>query len=202
MLVKMKPWIVRVALAGAVAAGGTAAALAAAPDAAEHTEIAALQSAAIAPAAAIKAAESHAHGRALGFGYERNATTNAYEVTVSTSSGLRLVQVNPANGAVIGSRAEADNAMAADGLPATALRQAAAAPGSLAAAVTAAERATGGRALEANYALHHGHLSVDVDVPAKGRIASFSVDPASGHVSRIAAAENEAQERPEPGGAD
>lgn len=194
MRANMKLWTTRAVLAGGMVIGGAAVALAAAPNAAEQAEIAAVQTASVTPTAAIKAAEAHAGGRALGFGYERSATTNAYEVTVATSSGLKLVQVDPANGTVLGSRAQPTNAMAADGLPAGALQQAAAAPTPLASAVSAAEQSAGGRALEANYVLRHGQMSVDVDVAKGGAIQSVSVDPANGHVSQAASAENEAQE--------
>lgn len=193
MRVNMKCWATRVALAGGMVLGGTAVALAA-PNASEKAEISAVQTASVTPTAAIKAAEAHAGGQALGFGYERDATSNSYEVTVATPSGLKLVQVDPANGNVLGTKAQAANVMAGDGLPASALQQAAAAPASLASAVSAAEQAAGGRALEANYALHNGHMSVDVDVAKGGAIRSVFVDPANGHVSQTASAENEAQE--------
>ena len=66
------------------------------PDAAEQVEITAEQSAATRPPRSARQ-RTHAGGRALSFGYEKNASTNGYEVTVSASSGLSLVQVDPAD---------------------------------------------------------------------------------------------------------
>ena len=69
---------------------------AAGPNAAEQAEITAEQSAATRPPRSARQ-RTHAGGRALSFGYEKNASTNGYEVTVSASSGLSLVQVDPAD---------------------------------------------------------------------------------------------------------
>ncbi|WP_165839080.1 MULTISPECIES: PepSY domain-containing protein [Roseicella] len=198
MMAKTKSWMVHAALASAMVVGG-AAALAAPPNATERQEITALQSASISPTAAVEAAESHTNGRALVFGFEVNRNTNAYEVTVQTPTGLRLVQVNPSTGAVAGSKVVNASALAEDGLPASALRHASAAPGSLAAAVAAAEQAAGGRALEANYSLRNGQWVVAVDVPMDGKIHSFRVNPADGTVRQAARTEQEKPEGHEPG---
>lgn len=174
-------------LAGVLGVGATGAALAATGS--EQAEIAGVQAAQVAPVAAIKAAEAKTGGRAVDFGLEKNATTNAYEVTIATGTGLSKVQVDPVSGAVTGSTAQPADALAGDGLPANRVGQAAAAPVSLDQAVATAEQAGGGRALEANYVVRQGHTLVDVDVVKSGATRAYTVDAANGHVVPAQAAE-------------
>lgn len=147
----------------------------------EQAEIAGVQAARVAPVAAIKAAEAKTGGRAVDFGFEKNATTNAYEVTIATGSGLGKVQVDPSNGAVTGTTGQPSNALAGDGLPPDRIGQATVAPVSLDAAVAAAEQASNGRALEANYVVRQGHVLVDVDIAKNGATRPYTVDATSGH---------------------
>lgn len=167
-------------LAGALGVGATGTALAATGS--EQAEIAGVEAAQVPPVAAIKAAEAKTGGRAVDFGLEKNATTNAYEVTIATASGLNKVQVDPASGAVTGGTAEPADALAGDGLPANLVGQAAAASVSLGQAVATAEQAGGGRALEANYVVRQGHTFVDADVVRNGATHAYTVDAANGYV--------------------
>lgn len=194
MAVQTLSWMKPTLLAGALALGGTGAALAAAPGPTEQAEIVALHAASTTPTAAIRAAEAHTGGKALGFGYEKDAAANAYEVTVGSPSGLRMVRIDPVQGTVVNVENQPANALAADGLPQAALRSAETAPTSLAAAVAAAEQAGHGRALEANYVASQGTMRIDVDIAQSGKIVSYRVDPASGQATLASAGENEAQE--------
>ena len=90
-----------------------AGAWAAGPNTAEQAEITAVQSASARPLRSARR-RTHAGGRALSFGYEKNASTNGYEVTVSASSGLSLVQVDPTD-RCSGRRRSPRNAIAKDG---------------------------------------------------------------------------------------
>lgn len=197
-MTSFRNWTAPVLLAGLVAAG-LAGAAQAATDRSEQAEASGVTQAEVSPVAAIRTAERKAGGRALGFGYESDAGTNAYEVTVASPHGLRMVQVDPASGRVLSDRSESKRALAEDGLPASALGAAEGARTPLADAVSAAEKAAGARSLEAGYAVHHGQLGIDVDIAAKGRIASWSVDPATGKASMAQASETEGQEGAENG---
>lgn len=185
------PWMKPALLAGALSLGATGAAFAAANNP-EQGEMAGVQSAQVAPVNAIKAAEAKSGARAVDFGYEKNATTNAYEVTVATGSGLSMMQVDPTTGAISGATAHPANALAGDGLPANDVAKAAAAPIRLDAAVAAAENAGGGRALEANYTVRQGQLSVDVDVLKNGATRAYTVNATTGQVTQAAPAEKSA----------
>ena len=187
-------WMKAAVAAGLVLAGVAGAGVAAHADQNEQAEVAGVRQAAVKPVEAIRTAEQKAGGQALGFGYESDAHTNAYEVTVATKQGLRLVQVDPKSGTVLRVEKQGRNALAGDGLPARDLDKARQAQTALADAVASAEQAGGGRALEAGYAMMHGHLGIDVDVTKQGRIASYSVDPASGKVQRLSRSETEATE--------
>ena len=84
--------------------GGAAAAPAAPPNATERQEITALQSASISPTAAIKAAESHTHGRALVFGYEVQREHEWLRSDGADPDQAAAVQVNPSTGVVAASK--------------------------------------------------------------------------------------------------
>jgi len=192
MLRSTNTWTAVVMLSAGNLFGGPIAAQAAASGS-EHAEIAAVRAASVAPEHAIKVAESATGGHALGFGYERDSSTNAYEVTVSTSSGLQLIRINPQSGAVEAKIPQSSDAMAGDGLPANALDRAANAPEPLTGAVAAAEQMAGGRALEANYVRRPGGMSIDVDVAREGVVTSLRVNPATGRVTPIGAESRQVQ---------
>jgi hypothetical protein len=107
-------WMTSAIFAGVLGFGATGAALAAAGRS-EQAEIAGVQAAQVAPVAAIKAAEAKTAGRAVDFGFEKNATTNAYQVTIATGSGLSNAQVDPSSGAVTGTTAQPADVLAGDG---------------------------------------------------------------------------------------
>ncbi len=169
------------AVLGAVLALGAMPAFAATGG--EQAEMAGVTAARVAPTAAIQAAEAKVGGHAVDVGYEFNTKINAYEVTVATGAGLRQVIVDPATGAAGAVTNLPANALAGDGLPANAVRQAAGAPVSLANGVARAEQQGGGRALEANYVLKGGHVMIDVDVIGNGGTHSYLVDATNGQVS-------------------
>ncbi len=179
--------------------GGTGLAIAGTVDKSEQAEIGGVRIAGVAPANAIRTAQQNAGGRALSFGYEVDGTTNAYEITVSTDKGLQMVQVDPQSGKVLSTRPQDKGALQADGLPASEVDRAGAAKTDLATAVESVEQMTGGRALEAGYAVAQGKLGVDVDIAREGRIASFIVDASDGKVTRLASAEDESAEAAEDG---
>ncbi len=160
----------------------------AAPTTNEQAETAAVQAAHVAPEAAIRAAEAKAGGRAISFGLEHTATLNAYEVLVASSAGaLSKVDVNPTTGAATMAGPAGPNAVAADGLPASAIGQAAGAQTPLADAVQSAEAAGQGRALEGGYTLDQGRLAVSVDVVgANGGSRTFGIDAQSGKPIQLA----------------
>ncbi len=165
----------------------------AAASANEQAETAGVQVARVAPEAAIRAAEAKAGGRAVSFGLEHTATINAYEVLVANSAGaLNRVDVNPTTGAATMAGPASPDAVAADGLPASAIGQAAGAQTPLADAVQSAEAAGQGRALEGGYTLDQGRLAVSVDVVgANGGSRTFGIDAQSGKPIQLAQLETQ-----------
>ncbi len=176
-------------LTGAVLAAAMAGVAIAAPAPRyEGAEIAGVQSATITPEAAIQTAEAQGHGRAVSFGLEKTATVDAYEVTIAAAGGtLRVVQVDPHTGVVLGTAAAAADALAADGLPAGAVGSASQSPVALAQAVRTVEQAAHAPALEAGYVLRGGRSLIEVDVVQGSATRTVTVDARDGRTVQAAA---------------
>lgn len=180
------------ALVASVGLGGAGAAFASATTD-ESAEIASVLQAKTGPAAAVRAAEASAGGRAVSMGLEQQGNAAAfYEVLVASHGGLQEIRLDPASGAVQGTTPA--NAHALETLQPSQLGQATAAPVTLADAIGAAEHAAGGRALEAGYTIRQGHPVVDVEVATKEGLRQVSVDGANKGQVTVATASGETGE--------
>ena len=149
---------------------------------ANRAEIGAVLSAKMGPVEAIRAAEAKTGGRAVEFSLENRDTSFVYEVHVMTGAGLEKIAVDPATGAA----ASVPERMDADG------SQAKPSPTTLAAAVTAAERQSGGRALEAFASVTNGQpVFVVTTAKTPDSVTNVTVAGADGRVLGMAKAGGE-----------
>jgi uncharacterized membrane protein YkoI len=169
------------ALVAAVAFGGTSAALAASGEHESAKEISAVMNAKVSPSEAIETAEQHTKGHAVALevGHEKGAMR--YEVKAVANDKLVRVWVDPTTGKVIETKeiapiGELTKAHRTD------FRELAGAKTTLVSAIATAERDTGGKAIEADYRIHGGKLTYEVDVNKDGKMQKVYVDTATGEV--------------------
>ncbi|NII11102.1 PepSY domain-containing protein [Oleiagrimonas sp. C23AA] len=151
----------------------------------DSAEAAATVKAHIAPVTAIRTVQEKTHGRAFGMGMEVASSGSWYEVQVDVKGKPMLARINPATGAWLGmSKASGEDAEGMGIL--------AGAKVNLIEAVTSAERAGHGRALEAGPSGHGEQAHYDVDIAQRGgAITHYSVDANTGAVSADASDESD-----------
>lgn len=192
MTTKFKAGLLAAAMVGAVGLGGAGAAFAS-PASDESAEVAAVMAAKTSPVDAVRAAEASAGGRAVSMGLEaQGSAASYYEVLVSSPNGLQEVRLDPATGAVQGATKAGTKAL--EDLKAGQVDQATSAPVTLGQAITAAEQAAGGRALEAGYTIRDGQPVCTVEVITKDGVRQVSVNATNAKVALANPADTESGE--------
>ena len=185
----MIPVTIPVALAAVLALVGTATFAQTAP----QQKGTAVQQSPSSLVQAIRVAEQESGGRARKAEMERERGVDAYEIkTVAKDKSVKVL-VDPASGKVV--RVEGPgffdaiaNLFDSDDRreDQAALAQLEASPMTLAAAIAAAERETGGRAVKASLKSQYGQTLFEVGVVKDLVPHKFVVDPASGKVAAVA----------------
>ncbi len=166
-------------LVAALVLATAATAFAGSIEAGDRLEMAAVLESPVTPAQAVKIAETGG-GRAYGYGMEATPHGHWYEVDVLRGNARLELRIDANNGKVIGSSPargeDAHGAHALDGGKLT-----------FGEAITQAERAGNGPALEANAAGHGDTAHVDVDVIQDHgkRIAHYRVSMHGGRIGTV-----------------
>ena len=150
--------------------GGAVAGQAAPARLTQATELAAIQTAKIAPAQAIVAAEHYTGGRAIGFGMGRDDGVPRYAVQTLVGKRVKLAYVDPALGTVNRVTDEGRFDQVFHGARYTALEDLALRKANLADAVSGAARDSGGRVLDARPTLMNGSEAFRLDVYARNKV--------------------------------
>lgn len=143
----------------------------------DRAEIAAVLAARTAPADAIKAAEAKVGGKADSFSLEHHHGAPVYQIEVTTAHGIGTVTVDPATGMVTPDPRRDEHEAGATATGATV---------SLAAAVSTAEQAAGGRTVEADTIIVNGQPAYDVSVGKADTLQRVTVSGTDGRVLLIA----------------
>jgi Peptidase propeptide and YPEB domain len=138
---------------------------------------------------ALEIAEQHARGPAFKIELALGKTGPEYRVFTGTRERLSHVIVSATDG-IVGRVDERERLRGFfDAESARILSRVAAAPVALAAAITAAERRVGGRAVEAAVENEMGTLVYAIEVIREGRLTIVAIDPDSGAVIRASVEE-------------
>lgn len=169
------------ALVAAVAFGGTGATLAASGEQESAKEISAVMNAKVSPSQAIETAEQQTKGHAVALEVVHEKGAMRYEVKAVSNDKLVRVWVDPTTGKVMETKdiAPIDELTKAHR---TDFRELASAKTTLVGAIATAEKNTGGKAIEADYRMHGGKLTYELDVDKDGKIHKVYVDTATGEV--------------------
>lgn len=161
-------------IAIALALGTSTIAAASGMDAEDRAEAAAVVHASVTPARAVQIAEQGG-GRAYAFGFESSKKGNWYEVEVLRNDTPMEVRIDPTSGKVLGT----GNATGEDAKGAHALDQSKL---NLTVALSQAERAGNGTAMEATSMGHGAGAHVIVDVVQGQNVAHFRVSMHNGQI--------------------
>jgi len=186
----------RLALLPLAAAGALGLAAAAhAESAGSPGEIAAVMAAKTTATQAIQTAEAKSGGHAVAFGLQHDATGTLYDVTVAGTGGTSRILVDPTTGAITGGGAmrqghqgqgrqgyQGSGGNGAQEGDAQAVIPPAGVKVSLSAAITAAEQAGKGKALDARYRMANGQPAVLVDVGSPTASTIVMVDATSAQI--------------------
>lgn len=189
--------ILMTTLAGTLALGGLGGAYAASNgdkvDGEEAAEIAAVMSASNSLGDAVRLAEAETNGKAFEAGMEDKDGNAVYEIRTVAGDVVRELSIDPATGKVLESDEEGmfSKLMRDD----EELAGFAAATTSLGDAITAAEQATGGKAIEAEMDDDAANSAYEVEVAAAdGSVVKVTVDGASGKVLASGPLDNDNEE--------
>lgn len=181
--------LVPVAMATVFALIGTGVAFAARAEQENGAEMDAILNAKISLTQAIATAENHVGGRATRVNVDRENGAYVYKVRVAGSEKLSEVYIDPASGNVIRSDVEGTVAKM-DKEDQAVFAKLVNAGTTLTSSVTTAEQETGGKAIEAAFTKENGTMLFEVEVAKDNAMHKVAVDPATGKMVKVAAAEN------------
>ncbi len=179
--------ILPAAMAAMIAVGATGAVHASTGESESNREIATVLGAKTSLVQAIDAAERHSGGRAMKIDVEEKNGAFLYEVKTASKDRITEIRVDPASGTVVGTDDEGPIARIFDREDQDELARLAASPTTLAAAIVAAEKETGGTAIEAKADGDDGAMRYKVEVATDNAVRKVTIDGATGKVVKVAA---------------
>lgn len=182
--------VIPAALAAAMVFGATGAAYAESGGHENGKEIAAVLGAKTSAAQAIAAAEQKTGGRAMKIDVEKEKGAYLYEVKTVSKDKISEVFVDLTSGQVTRTDDEGLIARTFDREDRDELAKLAASPTTLAAAITAAEQHTGGKAIEARFDDENGALLFKIEIAKDNTTQRVKIDSATGKVTKVSAAED------------
>jgi uncharacterized membrane protein YkoI len=179
------------AVAAALAASAAGAAFASTQEHESAAEVAAVVSAKVTLAQAIAAAEKATGGHALKIAPEKQGADFVYKVKTATADKVVTAFVSAADAKVIRTQERGAISRLLDREDRDEIARLVAAPTTLASAVAAAERDSGGKAVEAEAEHENGKVGFEVEVAKGSDVTKVHVDADSGKVTPMTAAEHD-----------
>jgi uncharacterized membrane protein YkoI len=178
--------IIPAVLVAMMTAGASTMALAAGNGRAEEgSEIHALMAAKVTAEQAITAAEQDTHGQALRFHFKDEKGHAVYEVKTIAKDKVVVAFVDPETGKVIRTSEGKMAEHAREREEKAEMSRFMKSPTNLAAATTAAEKETGGKAIAAAYKDEHGHAMFEVKIAKGDAIHEVMVNGMTGKVTQV-----------------